>query len=170
MNSSAESVLAGRRIVVAGLGVSGEAVARWLHGCGAGLMLYDSDTALSAVAPDVAASGKEVFFSDNDVKAVFERFAPELLVVSPGIPPSSGIVRAAVERGIPITCELALAAAFWQGPVIAVTGTNGKTTTVRLVSCLLNEAGVDHVAAGNIAPPLAACMGRNSVNCTAVWR
>ena len=159
----------GKRAVVAGLGVSGVAVAGWLHGLGADLRLYDSKASVNLdELKCVVTLPESIFFSDRKISEVLDKFMPDFLVAAPGVPPSSEIIKASRKRGVPVICELALAASFWQGPVVAVTGTNGKTTTVRMISCLMKAAGISHITAGNIAPPLAACMDKNSPECTAV--
>ncbi|MGH2769027.1 MAG: UDP-N-acetylmuramoyl-L-alanine--D-glutamate ligase, partial [Actinomycetota bacterium] len=78
----------------------------------------------------------------------------ELVVPSPGIPPSNPLIRGALERGVPVWSEVELAWRRGEAPVIAVTGTNGKTTTTLLVADILRAAGVGALAAGNIGLPL----------------
>jgi len=78
----------------------------------------------------------------------------DLAVISPGIPASHPWVRALAARGIPCTSELAFAAARIAAPKLAVTGTNGKTTTVQMLTHILRAAGKRAVAAGNIGRSL----------------
>lgn len=80
----------------------------------------------------------------------------EELIKSPGIPPNTQVVKAAMERGIPVIDELEFAHRFSKGKVIAVTGTNGKTTTSLLTYHLLKKGGLDVGLAGNVGKSWAA--------------
>ncbi len=77
----------------------------------------------------------------------------DLVVVSPGVPGGIDLLREARKRGIPVWSEVELAWRFARGPVIAVTGTNGKTTTTRMVEWICRHAGMKARAAGNIGHP-----------------
>ena len=92
--------------------------------------------------------------TDDDTKVtdrVFDDYS--LVVVSPGIPPSSALYRKAVETGKEIISELEFAARNFDGKYLAITGTNGKTTTTELTTKLLRALGIDAVATGNIGHP-----------------
>lgn len=78
----------------------------------------------------------------------------QLVVPSPGVPPSHPAIRSAKEKGLPIWSEIELGWRFRKGPVVAVTGTNGKTTTTMLIERMLRASGYSAVAAGNIGFPL----------------
>ena len=78
----------------------------------------------------------------------------ELIVASPGVPPSSPMYCAAKASGVPMIGEMEFAARHFAGRVIAMTGTDGKTTTTELVTALLSAAGEDARPAGNIGVPL----------------
>ena len=78
----------------------------------------------------------------------------ELVVTSPGVPPRAQPIAFAEERGVPIIGEVELAWHFCRGPVAAVTGSNGKSTTVTLVSEMLKKAGIGCRLCGNIGLPL----------------
>jgi UDP-N-acetylmuramoylalanine--D-glutamate ligase len=82
-----------------------------------------------------------------------------MAVVSPGIPPSAPIVRRLMDRGIEIVSEVELAFRIARCDFLAVTGTNGKTTTTSLLAAILEEAGVPTRAAGNIGYPLIDAVG-----------
>ena len=78
------------------------------------------------------------------------------LVISPGVPIDAPVVLAAKEKGVPMVGELELAWSLLQGEVMAISGTNGKTTTTTLLGKIFENAGrVTHVA-GNIGYPLSA--------------
>jgi len=77
----------------------------------------------------------------------------EFVVLSPGIPASAPIVQKVLEKGLPVFSEIELASWFCRGRMIAVTGSNGKTTTTTLLGAMLNDGGVDAVVCGNIGYP-----------------
>ncbi|HWJ03891.1 MAG TPA: UDP-N-acetylmuramoyl-L-alanine--D-glutamate ligase, partial [Verrucomicrobiae bacterium] len=88
--------------------------------------------------------------SNPDVAAI----SPDMLVLSPGVPHTIPPIQAAKELGIPLWSEIELAYHLTECPIIAITGTNGKTTTTALVGKLLEDAGVSAVVAGNIGKAL----------------
>ena len=77
-------------------------------------------------------------------------YACGLMVISPGVPSSAPVVVEAKRQNIPVVSELELASWFCPGPVVAITGSNGKTTTTTLAGRILGDARVPHVVAGNI--------------------
>lgn len=79
----------------------------------------------------------------------------DLIITSPGVPPHSEIIRRAESLEIPIISEIEYAYQYLKNPIIAITGTNGKTTTTSLTAYILNNSGKKAVAAGNIGKPLA---------------
>lgn len=80
----------------------------------------------------------------------------DFVVISPGVPDSSPIVKQIQERGIPLFSEIEVASWFCPSPIIAVTGSNGKTTTTYLISHVIRSAGRPFVMAGNVGFPLSA--------------
>ncbi len=78
----------------------------------------------------------------------------ELLIVSPGVKPTNSVIVEAEQRRIPVISELEYAYRYCKNPIIAVTGTNGKTTTTTLISYIFNRSGRHAVACGNIGTPL----------------
>ena len=160
---------AGKRIAVLGIGEAGRSAARWLHYNGAAVICCDR--LHLDVWPDVFRKWCEKegvrIFSEEDV---YEKDISDcdLAVVSPGIPPYQRIVCRFRQTGVPVVGELALAASFWKGPLVGITGTNGKTTTTALTAHLLTSAGLPNVKAGNISPPLFDLMAENQAGKTAV--
>src|SRR5207248_4156997 len=77
----------------------------------------------------------------------------DVVVVSPGVPEGAPILRWAAERNVPVWSELELGARLCTVPVIAVTGTNGKTTTVELIAAMLRAGGLRARACGNVGFP-----------------
>ncbi|HMI55786.1 MAG TPA: UDP-N-acetylmuramoyl-L-alanine--D-glutamate ligase [Gemmatimonadaceae bacterium] len=141
-------------IAVIGLARSGRAVAMLLRKHG--YKVYASDVASSPdtgrCAEELRARGVAVDIGRHDL----ERLAHAgLVVTSPGVPPSARPLAFAREKGIHIASEVEVALNFLTGPsIIAVTGTNGKTTTTALIAHLLRGLDVEAVEAGNIGTPL----------------
>ncbi len=77
-------------------------------------------------------------------------FAADFVIISPGVPSNAPVVKELESRNVPIISELEFAALFCQGTIIAITGTNGKSTTTTLIDHLLKTAGYSSVMAGNI--------------------
>ena len=144
--------LKGKRVLVVGLGESGLAMAKWLHRQGALVRVADSrDTppnleALARVAPDAKV------IAGPFVAATFAGI--DLVALSPGVPKATPQI-AAVD--VPVVSEIELFAAGVReqvpgSKIVAITGSNGKTTTTALTAHLLNGAGVPATACGNISP------------------
>jgi UDP-N-acetylmuramoylalanine--D-glutamate ligase len=135
----------GRRVGVAGLGRSGRAAARLLSVNGFRVAGFDSDESV----PDCEWCAEE--FRGDDQTGGLDGL--EGLVLSPGIPPSSALPSTAAEAGIPVIGEIELAFRHCQAPVLAVTGSNGKTTTSEWLGHVLRSAGMRAVVAGNTGYP-----------------
>jgi UDP-N-acetylmuramoylalanine--D-glutamate ligase len=140
-----------KKILVVGFGKSGQAAARFFLQEGAKVAVTDmaAPSPLPSFGPLESCWGKHpaAFFEKRD-----------LIVVSPGIPLDLPGIRSASRRRIPIIGEFGLAAEWiarkWKTPMIAVTGTNGKSTTVSLITKMLEKAGKRVALAGNIGKPL----------------
>ncbi len=150
--------LAGRRVVVLGLGRSGRAAAELLQGRGALEERVDEGPGAAALYAGEWAQQTLREGHAQSHPALLE--AAALLVLSPGVPTTHPLVRAAMARGIPVRGELELAHRCIGAPVIAVTGSKGKSTTTALVGALLEGAGVENVVAGNIGLPYSALAAR----------
>lgn len=141
-------------IAVVGLGRSGRAVTLLLASAGARVYASDGGSGLHVAEGlgDVQSSGVSVEVGTHDL----ERIARSALVIaSPGIPPAAPPLARAHAAGVPVVSEIEVALhALADVPYIAVTGTNGKTTTTALVGHLLRALGHAAVAAGNIGTPL----------------
>jgi len=143
--------LAGKKILVVGLARTGVACARFLARAGARVTVTDQ-----APAPDLEEPRREIL--DLEIKEELGAPQPawrdyDLLLLSPGVPPELPWVAAAREAGIPVWGELELAGHFFTRPLIAVSGTNGKTTTTTLVGELLRASGLRPLVGGNIGTP-----------------
>lgn len=139
--------LRGRKLLVLGLGDTGLSVARFAAQQGAAVRVADT----RANPPRRADFGGE-FQSGPFVPALLE--GVDLVCISPGVPLDSAIVRAALERRIPVVGDVELFGWVNRAPVLAITGTNGKSTVTALTAHLLRSAGLDAEAAGNIGPPV----------------
>lgn len=149
-----ESVeLAGKYILVVGLGRSGAAAARFLAARGARVRVTDMApaAALGPVVAEMGDLGVELDLGGHSPEG-FER--AELIVLSPGVPPGIAPVAAARRRGVPVWGEMELALHFITVPIVGVTGTNGKTTTTRLIAEMLEASGLKVFCGGNIGNPL----------------
>ena len=140
------------RVVVIGAGVAGIAAAGALAQEGASVVI--TEARLRAQLGDlhaIEALGVKVLAGGHDRSHLDDA---TLVVTSPGIPPSAEVRRWARERDIPVWGELELGARLVQVPYLAVTGTNGKTTTSGMIAACLRAGGLDAVACGNIGRPL----------------
>lgn len=160
----------GKHVTVAGLGVSGIPAARVLHGLGAVVtVVNDGDDELSRTqAAELEAHGIAVRLGDGATLPE----STELIVTAPGWKPDKPLFRAAAEAGVPVWGDVELA---WRlrgpgaAPWLAVTGTNGKTTTVRMLASILEAAGLRTAAVGNIGVSLLdAVLGEEAYDVLAV--
>jgi UDP-N-acetylmuramoylalanine--D-glutamate ligase len=148
--------LSGRRVVVVGLGASGVAAARLALARGARVTATDrkSQAELGASATRLAAEGVSLALGGHEAAGLTEA---DLVVVSPGVP-SFPELAAAEARGIPVIgeVEFAVRALRHAAPIIAVGGTNGKSTTTSLVGDMLTKGGRKAFVGGNLGEPLSA--------------
>ncbi|MEU6883624.1 UDP-N-acetylmuramoyl-L-alanine--D-glutamate ligase [Streptomyces sp. NPDC046712] len=160
----------GKRVTVAGLGVSGIPAARVLHGLGAVVtVVNDGDDERSrAQAAELEAEGITVRLGDGATLPE----GTELIVTTPGWRPDKPLFTAAAEAGVEVWGDVELA---WRlrgpgaAPWLAVTGTNGKTTTVRMLASILEAAGLRTAAVGNIGVSLLdAVLGEETYDVLAV--
>ncbi|HYZ47151.1 MAG TPA: UDP-N-acetylmuramoyl-L-alanine--D-glutamate ligase [Actinomycetota bacterium] len=147
------SSFTGQRWIVVGLGVSGHAAARALLESGAEVYVTEAsrNEEIEARADLLRAAGARVETGGHDLDAIS---ASEYACVSPGVPPQSDIGRALHDAGVDVIGEVELAWRLGSCDFLAVTGTNGKTTTTALLAGMLEASGVPSVAAGNIGLPL----------------
>lgn len=145
--------LKGKKALVIGLGKSGISAARYLASEGSIVTAADLKSASALPAAMRALDGMQITFAlgPHDPKLCRET---ELVIASPGVPNDLPGLPEARKRGVPIIGELELALCRIKSPIIAVTGTNGKTTTTALLGHLLNGSGVRACVAGNIGTPL----------------
>jgi UDP-N-acetylmuramoylalanine--D-glutamate ligase len=148
---------------VIGLARSGVAVVRLLRA--AGLSVYASDASQSGTVMDAAerlrALGASVQVGGHDLEQIRKA---AVVVVSPGVPPNAPPIAAALAAGVPVVSEVEIALRLQPAlRTIAVTGTNGKTTTTALIGHLLRAIGHDAVDVGNIGMPISEVALRTTV-------
>jgi UDP-N-acetylmuramoylalanine--D-glutamate ligase len=143
--------------LIVGLARSGAAAARML-------LPHGPVLAADSARPDVP-DGVEAHLESDGVE-LLDRVA--LVVKSPGVPGGAPAIAAARERGLPVLGELELAWRLLPNRLVAVTGTNGKTTTTELLGAVWRAAGLPVAVAGNVGMPLAALVGRLEPEATVV--
>jgi UDP-N-acetylmuramoylalanine--D-glutamate ligase len=136
----------GKEVSVIGFGRSGKAAAELLISAGAKVFVSESGDR-QGVEP---VEGTEFEFGKHSDRI----YESSLIVISPGIPITHDVVTEAAKRGIPVIGELELASRFTTNSIVAVTGTNGKTTTAFLIRDMLKAANMDAIACGNLGLPL----------------
>jgi UDP-N-acetylmuramoylalanine--D-glutamate ligase len=143
--------ISGARVLVVGLGRSGRAAARFLLKAGAKVAGFDENpaTLISKPVAELRSAGMVIMGRGERREA---RGDWQFAVVSPGISDAHPLVRTLRRRSVPVLDELDLASRFVRGPVIAVTGTNGKSTTTALIALMLRNAGKTVFCGGNLAP------------------
>lgn len=145
-----------RRVLVYGLGVSGRAAASFLRGRGvAVLAVDDSDPAQLDLPGWAEDQGIEVLWA-----ADLDQLPRDIdgVVVSPGVPGDQPLLEAARRRSLAVVGEVELAFPFLGGPVVAITGSNGKSTTTALTGGMLEAAGTRAIVCGNFGRPLVDCV------------
>lgn len=151
--------LSGEKVLVVGLGKSGLAAANWLvrHGAHVTVSEKQKESDLdSHLLGDLFSLGIQLELGGHMAKTFLE---PDLIVVSPGVPLDITPLAQASQKGIPIVGELELAWRYLKTPCIAVTGTNGKSTVVKLIGDILELGGKKVFVGGNIGSPLTDYVG-----------
>ncbi len=164
--------LAGQRVLVLGLGDSGLSAARWIASQGGRVCAADTrDAPPGAGALAAHVPGAELRRGAFDA-ALLD--GADLVCISPGLSLALPVVRDAVARGLPVLGDIELFA--WHvrassapSKVIAITGTNGKTTVTALAGHLLRSAGVDAEVAGNISPAALDALREREGQAPAAW-
>ncbi len=152
--------LANKKIVVVGLGSSGVATARFLRNRGAVVTATDmaGETELGPAALLLRERNVRLELGGHRLKT-FE--TADLIVTSPGVPHTAAPLLHAKAHNITVLGEMELAARFVKDPIVAITGTNGKTTTTTLIGDMLTRSGFQVFVGGNIGTPLISYVDRN---------
>jgi UDP-N-acetylmuramoylalanine--D-glutamate ligase len=143
-----------KKILVVGLGKSGLSVVRYLVGAGARVTVSDMKRE-GDLEPGMVQEMRNLgvtLETGGHTIGTFTRC--EQIIVSPGVPMDIAPLAAAKEKGIPVTGEMDLAVQIIQTPIVAVTGTNGKSTVTAFLGSLLKNAGHKVFVGGNLGTPL----------------
>ncbi|MBV9669350.1 MAG: UDP-N-acetylmuramoyl-L-alanine--D-glutamate ligase, partial [Acidobacteriales bacterium] len=145
--------LVGKRVLVVGLGKSGVSSALFLAKRGARVTVSDArpEEQLRGALPALLDAGVAIETGGHGERTFRMQ---DLIVVSPGVPANQAQLAQARQMGVPIIGEIELAARFLRGQIIAITGSNGKTTTTSLIGRLVERAGLAVQVGGNIGTPV----------------
>ncbi len=143
----------GKRVLIVGLGESGRAAAHFFAARGAVTTATDRqpEERLQSVAEELRPLGVRLCLGGHTESLFLDQ---DLIVPSPGVPWDMPALQAARRSGVEVMGELEVAAGVLQGPVIGITGTNGKTTTTSLIGHILQSAGWKAQTGGNLGRPL----------------
>ena len=149
----------GKNVLVFGSGISGESACRLLLTEGASVILYDGNDRLDReeilrkISPGEGQNIEILLgeLTEEQLAELLDRLS--LVVMSPGVPTDLPVVERMRERGIPIWGEIELAYMFGRGDVLAITGTNGKTTTTALLGEIMKNYKESVFVVGNIGTP-----------------
>ncbi|MCB1160828.1 MAG: UDP-N-acetylmuramoyl-L-alanine--D-glutamate ligase, partial [Leptospiraceae bacterium] len=134
--------LKGRKFLILGGGLSGRAATKLLENLSQKLLLCDKTPQMGLNCPQ-----------ETDELKNFRYFKPDLIIKSPGISPDHPILQSAKQTQTPIWSEIDLAYLFFKGKIIAITGTDGKSTSTALTGHLLQASGFKTKTGGNIGLP-----------------
>jgi UDP-N-acetylmuramoylalanine--D-glutamate ligase len=153
--------LQGKRVLIVGLGKSGVAAAHFLQQRGARVTVSDAkpESQFSKEIPELLDRGIAVETGGHGERTFRGQ---DLIVVSPGVPYDVAPLVQARNQGVPVIGEVELAARFLKGEIIAITGSNGKTTTTALTGEILERAGLDTQVGGNIGTPVISMVGEST--------
>jgi len=142
-----------KKILVVGLGMTGVATARFLNKMGAVVTVTDmaKEDELGESVAIIRELGINMELGSHK-NSTFENV--DIIVLSPGVPHAIPQIQRAKDKGIDVLGEIELASKFIDQPVIAITGTNGKTTTTTLLGEMLKSSGINVFVGGNIGSPL----------------
>lgn len=141
------------KITVVGAGKSGVSAALLAKKLGHSVLLTEKGAKekFSSAIPLLEEYGIQYEFGGHSDGVLLNS---ELVITSPGVPPNSDVIRSAEIRRIPIVSEVEFASQQITNPIVAITGTNGKTTTMALTQWLFQTAGIPSIACGNIGVPM----------------
>ena len=140
-----------KRIAVVGLGLSGLATVRFLLNQGVKPVLMDSRSKPAGIEHIAAEKVDGIYLGEFDANRLAQM---DMIVLSPGLSPQHPAIRFAVAQGAELIGDVELFARVNRKPVVAITGSNGKSTVTKLVEAMLLASGVKAVAAGNIGLPV----------------
>ena len=145
--------LSGKRVLVVGLARTGVVTSLFAAGYGATITATDAkpESELAETAERLRAAGGKLELGGHQQETFVEQ---DLIVISPGVPITLPPLALARYRGVPVWSEIELAWRFLRGKLVAITGSNGKTTTTELVAHILHTANIETLIGGNNGTPL----------------
>ena len=153
--------LAKKRIAVVGLGLSGLATVRFLLNLGIKPVLMDSRSKPAGIESIAADKVDGIYLGELDANRLAKM---DMIILSPGLSPTHPAIRFAVAQGVELLGDVELFARFNTKPVVAITGSNGKSTVTKLVEAMLVCSGVKALAAGNIGLPVLDAINQSDVD------
>jgi UDP-N-acetylmuramoylalanine--D-glutamate ligase len=147
--------LSGKRVLIVGLARTGLVTALFSAGYGATVTATDErpEAELAETAEKLRAAGVKLELGGHAGESFLDQ---DLIVVSPGVPANLPALQAARKKNIPVWSEIELAWRYLRGKLVAITGSNGKTTTTALVAHILKTSNIPTLVGGNIGTPLLA--------------
>lgn len=142
-----------KKVLVVGFGRTGEALCNFLIRHGAAVKLSEKKTR-EELSPSIADWERRGVVIETGKHSQLSFTEADLIVPSPGVPPSIPEIDTAAKKGVKILSEIELASLFLKGKIVGITGTNGKSTTATLTHKILKEGNCQAFLAGNIGTPL----------------
>jgi UDP-N-acetylmuramoylalanine--D-glutamate ligase len=159
--------LKNKRVLVVGLGKSGLSAAMFLRARGARVTVSDTRSAV-ALAHEIPALLEAGIMVESGGHGLLTFRRQDLIVVSPGVPMDTPEVQQTKSFGMPVIGEVELASRFLKGQIVAITGSNGKTTTTSLVGKIFSDAGLPTLVGGNIGLPVIDLVDKSTPETTSV--
>jgi UDP-N-acetylmuramoylalanine--D-glutamate ligase len=159
--------LKNKRVLVVGLGKSGLSAAMFLRAQGARVTVSDTRSAV-ALAHEIPALLEAGIMVESGGHGLLTFRRQDLIVVSPGVPMDTPEVQQTKSFGMPVIGEVELASRFLQGQIVAITGSNGKTTTTSLLGKIFSDAGLPTLVGGNIGLPVIDLVEKSTPETTSV--
>ena len=159
-------LVTGKKVLVFGSGISGIGAVKLLEDHGAEVVLYDGNESLDQASLREQLGEKTTIVLGEFPEHLLEEL--DLVVLSPGVPTDLPIILAMTEHGIQVIGEVELAYAFGKGDVLAITGTNGKTTTTSLLGEIMKCHQEEVFVVGNIGNPYTVAAGQMTERSVAV--
>ncbi|GGG77031.1 UDP-N-acetylmuramoyl-L-alanine--D-glutamate ligase [Edaphobacter dinghuensis] len=159
--------LKNKRVLVVGLGKSGLSSALFLRAQGAQVTVSDTRSA-EALAKEIPALLDAGIMVESGGHGLLTFRRQDLIVVSPGVPMDTPEVKQVKAFGLPVIGELELASRFLQGKVVAITGSNGKTTTTTLLGKIFEDGGMSTLVGGNIGLPVIDLVAKSTADTVSV--
>jgi UDP-N-acetylmuramoylalanine--D-glutamate ligase len=159
-------LVTGKKVLVFGSGISGIGAVKLLEDHGAEVVLYDGNESLDQASLREQLGEKTTIVLGEFPEHLLEEL--ELVVLSPGVPTDLPVILAMKEHGIQVIGEVELAYAFGKGDVLAITGTNGKTTTTSLLGEIMKCHQEEVFVVGNIGNPYTVAVGQMTERSVAV--